>query len=774
MDDAGRITIVYRDVPLLIITPRDWIVQHVDRVTQHHWIAWDIFREHHITRYSVTGVVALEDRRWHLIDDRAREIASLSIVQLSPHHLQLTMRAHDSEVNRLGFHWWGPMHEVLFGFGEYTDGPARHGTWSTWTEEGPVGLGPLSPYLRWTGHVPLPRGHRTTYAPLPRWLSSLNYGGWSTNTERIDWAVRGARRTMRVWSRKLVLHVVAGDNLKEVIGRQQAALGHIPDPPIWVFGPWIDAVRGDAEVRRVAHTLRAEHIPASAIWIEDWMGSWEDRRRFWMRPLSHDISRTLYPDLKALIDDLHQDDFKVLGYLCPEIAEDTALYQEADRAGHLVRDQHGAPVDIRILGHHHGQLDLTREETRAWVKRRIMGPLADVGFDGWMADFGEYLPVTAVLHDHSTGWDTHNRYPELWQSVNREFWEERKPNGDYTFFVRSANLNTPRLAPVLWGGDSDTDWDPADGLASVVPQVLSAGLSGFALWSTDIAGYMTFGLTRPSTKELYIRWMELGALLPVMRTHHGTARPRNWRWDRDGETRGLFARYTRLHVALVPYWFHLTQVARRTGVPLVRPLYLEYPDQRYIRQNHQFLLGTDLLVSPVLKPHKRQWRVILPPGRWLHWWTGRWYLGPGTARVPAPLGDVPLFLREGAALPLAEGAPTQNGVAPGFLENLTSTRDRDAVTRYVTVLLAGRGMSECTLHLPGGILLGRPSTGSWVADAGASPEPAESDHAPLLHRPGEMVGLQPATRYLLGHWIWEWHGQSPLHLTVRRIPMEAS
>ncbi|MCY0879885.1 MAG: glycoside hydrolase [Firmicutes bacterium] len=770
LDDLGRVSVTYRSTTLLTITPHDWIVEHVRRVTHRRWIAWDFFREHQVTRRVVTRVIALGEGRWYLVDDRGREIAALTVVQLSPTHLELSLLARESEVNRMGFHWWGPIHEVLWGFGEYTDGPAKAaGRWSTWTEEGPVGLGPFSPLFRWTGRVPLPRGHQATYAPVPRWLSSLNYGGWSPNYERIDWAIRGARRTVRAWTRKFVLHLVAGETLKEVIERQHAALGPMPDVPLWVFGPWIDAVRGEAEVRRVVRTLRQKDIPASAIWIEDWMGSWEDDRRFWMRPLSHEIHRGLYPHLEDLMDELHQQNFKVLGYLCPEIAVDTPLYREAEREGHLVRDGAGQPVDIAILGHHHGQLDLTRPETRAWVKERIMAPLARAGFDGWMADFGEYLPVTAVLHDKTTGWVTHNRYPELWQAVNREFWEEARPNKDYVFFVRSAHLRSPQLAPVLWGGDSDTDWDRADGLPTVVPQALSAGLSGFPLWSTDIAGYMTLGLTRPSTKELYLRWTELGALLPVMRTHHGTARPRNWRWDRDDETTRLFARYARLHVLLLPYWHHLLQIAHRTGLPLVRPVYLEYPDLRYARENREYLLGPDLLVAPVLKPRRRQWRVLLPPGRWLHWWSQEWYNGPQTVVVPAPLGRLPLFLREGAALPVAEGCPAANGIAPGFLSSLTTPADHDAAARYLTVVIAGALRSECQLRLIGGTLVGRPSSVTW-ARAVRRPPPAEIDHAPLLGRPGETAELKPYTRGPLGAALWEWHGAHPLTLTVRQVP----
>lgn len=773
VEPTGRIRIVYRDSTLFLVDPSDWIIERVQKVTHQRWIAWDHFSEHGIERFRVHSVVQLADNTCHLVDDQHRALVEVRFVQALPDELTVSAYARFPEVNRLGFSWWGPASEAIFGFGEYGNGPLRHAAqWSTWVEEGPVGLGPLSRWLRWTGRVPLPRGYYSTYAAIPSWLSSLGYGAWITNSDRIDWAIRGARRRMRIWNRQFDLHIVSAPNLSEVIKRRTKALGGPPMPPAWVFFPWIDSVRGQNNAQAVAARLRDESIPASALWIEDWMGSWEDERRFWMRPLRHQVDATLYPDIRSLANQLHAQGFKLLGYFCPEIAHETPLYDEAWEQGHLVCDAHGNPVDVAILGNHHGEPDLTQPTTRQWIQERWFAPLEDLGFDGWMADFGEYLPVEATLADGTNGYESHNRYPLLWQSLHQEFWERVRPDGDYTFFVRSATLGSAHVAPVMWGGDSDTDWDAADGLATVVPQALSAGLLGHAVWGTDIAGYMTFGLTRPATKELYFRWTQVAALLPIMRTHHGTARPRNWHWQRDQHTIQHFARYARLHALLFPYFYTLAAQAHDTGLPIVRPLFLEFQDARYYAVNDVFMLGDRLLVAPVVNPGRRVRMVPFPPGVWTDWWTGFSVRGPTTMRIPATLEHIPLFVREGSLLPLQEGPLNDRGQSRGFMHTPVGDPCFTDLCTHVTILSCGMPpKTGAVVAFPNGRLqvtvCDRPLTGSSSTEP--APPPQTLDHAPLLNMSGmRFVVLPGRERQVAGlHWVWD--GQHPLWVTLRQL-----
>lgn len=752
------------------IHPRDWIIECVARVETHRFIAWTQFRERGRRRLRVTHGVRLGNETIHLLDEHERVLATVRVSRDQFGRWTITARARNPEVNRLGTVWWGPANEVLYGFGEYGNGPRRPpGRWSTWAEEGPVGLGPYSRYLRWTGRVPLPHGHNSTYAPIPTWLSTELYAGWIEDYHRIDWALRGSRRAFRVWSGQWQLHVIGGRDLPDVLARRARIWGPTPPVPAWAFFPWLDAVRGADEVKRIVRLARQMGIPSTAIWVEDWMGSWENRRRFWMRPLSHRVDSRLYPNLKELSADLHQHGFKFLGYFCPEIAAGTDRYTEALAEGHLIRDDQARPVDVVILGHHHGEPDLTRPATREWIKNTWFAPLQALGFDGWMADFGEYLPIESQLADGSTGYDTHNRYPLLWQTLHREFWEQAAPN-DSVFFVRSASLGSSTVAPVMWGGDSDTDWDAADGLASVVPAALSSGLIGHPVWGTDIAGYMTFGLTRPSSKELYMRWTELASLLPIMRTHHGTARPRNWHWWRDRDTQEHFARYARLHALLFPYFWTLAQDSRRTGMPMVRPVFLHYPLAEFRFLNSAFLLGPDLYCAPVVRPKKTSALVQLPPGIWLHWWSGQRYRGPQVVRIPAPPGQLPLFVRDSAALPLLEGGIDESLRTPGYLVSLAEAEQLTQAENHLTLLLLGDGPQTFAYQL----LKGRLSSvraPHMPSSLGSRPvaAPYDTEHAPLLQAEGIYLSLTPGISVAAAGRIWTYSGPHPLALIIRHI-----
>ncbi len=747
---------------LFALCPEAFSVEAVGAVSVGRFFAWDTFSER---RRRVAKTDRLERRaggedkvQADYVSRNGRGRLELAARRVDDAHFIIDLSASEpAAANRVGLELRGPM-AGLYGFGEYGIGPAhRRGRIVTWAEEGPVGLGAWSRWLRWTGRVPLPRGPYSTYAPAPLWLSSRGHGGWLENSERVEWLVDGDRLHARVWSRHVRLHIVGGRDLKGVLVRQRLCLGRPPAVPAWTFGPWIDAVRGEEEVRRRARLLREAGIPASALWVEDWMGSREDGRRFVMRPLAHETDTRLYPDLPGLARDLHTNGFKLLGYFCPEVAEGTRLYREALDGGHLVADTEGKPVVVEILKNRHGQWDLTREDTRAFVHQRLFAPALADGFDGWMADFGEHLPPSAVLSDGTDGMASHNRYPGLWHATNRSFFDAARPDGDSTFFVRSSSLASPALAPVFWGGDNDTDWDAADGLQTVVAQAISAGLIGHALFATEIAGYMTFGLTKPASRELFWRWTELGALLPVMRTHHGTARPRNWNFERDPETLAHFRRYARLHVLLYPYLASLAREASETGVPPVRPLALEYGDNIPNDVSQEYLLGPDVLVAPVVTPGATTRQLFAPPGRWRHWWTSETVFGPGPVRVPAPVGDLPLFVREGAVLPLAEGSREEASggewVPRGFVDTLAaeSPGDVGADRERLTLWTPGRPAGITTILLGGGGRLTAAGAEGPAEGASVRVQPARhSEHGPAIGRSGTGVRVEPGRVVVLG------------------------
>ena len=246
------------------------------------------------------------------------------------------------------------------------------------------------------------------------------------------------------------------------------------------------------------------------------------------------------------------------------------------------------------------------------------------------------------------------------------------------FFVRSGSTGTQALAPVLWLGDQSTSFDRLDGLPSVVPAALNVGLSGIPFVACDVAGYKSF-TCRPSDRELFLRWAQVGAVLPVMRTHHGTHRA-SWAFDRDAETLDGYRRWARLHTALFPHLARYAADAARRGHPIVRHLFLLAPrDERAGRVDDQLAVGAELIAAPVLERGAESRAVYLPRGGWVDLWSGALHRGPVDLEVDAPLDRLPLFLAAGTALATLDGYCDTLDAAP--VEGLATLADSDASLR---------------------------------------------------------------------------------------------
>ena len=241
------------------------------------------------------------------------------------------------------------------------------------------------------------------------------------------------------------------------------------------------------------------------------------------------------------------------------------------------------------------------------------------------------------------------------------------------FFVRSAYLGSQPLVSVIWAGDQQTDFTAGDGLKSVIPMGIGLGVTGFPYYGHDIAGYMS-QLTQPTTRELFYRWVSLGALSPVMRTHHGKSAAENWNWETDAETTAHFARWADLHIRLYPYLYGLAAQAADSGLPMMRALALEYPDWDLAWSiRDQFLLGDRILVAPVVEAGATSRTVDLPEGSWYPLLGGdSQTIGAGgdAITVDAPVEECPAFVPAGTVLVLL----------PEGVDTLTSADATDVVT----------------------------------------------------------------------------------------------
>jgi alpha-glucosidase len=444
-------------------------------------------------------------------------------------------------------------------------------------------------------------------------------------------------------------------------------------PPDWAFAAWADAVRGPERVRAVAEGLRAAGAAASVIWSEDWRGGESGGTGYHPIP-EWDVDPTLYPDASGLDAELEAAGFKWLAYFAPSLVEGTRAWDEG--LEYAIRNGKGEPYTY--LGPSLKTTtapDLTDPADVDWALEKMRACL-DIGFDGWMADYGEWLPTDAVLANGHAETE-HSAWPLLWQELSAEAVE----GYDTVVFGRSGWSGVAAITPVHWPGDQRTSFDADDGLPSVIPMMLGASVAGIPLNGSDIAGYQSFG-NAPSDKELWMRWAALGAFSPIMRTHHGAFSDDDWQFDSDEETLATFASLSRVHVGLFPYLRGLAEAAAQRGTPLLRPLFFHYPNESWGRID-AMLLGPSLLVAPVQEAGALSREVKLPSGtQWYDWWTGA---PVESGNFDAPLGTIPVFAPAGAVIPLFPNPP--DSLVPGPLEGIRTLAEAD--TERTIVVFAG-------------------------------------------------------------------------------------
>lgn len=585
--------------------------------------------------------------------------------------VKLRYEAVDGAMNRLSLGFRCEEADRFLGFGAQADGVDHRGhTVAIWTSEPGIGKRmeddayPDVWFLEGTRHA-------SSYG-LPTWVSNRGYLGVVEAPERTVFEVCSARAdTFRVeaWGNALTLWVFAGEPATALERATGQVLGRPMRPPPMAFAPWNDAVKGPDEVRRVAKLLRDRRIPSSALWTEDFRGG-EQAPTGYRLVEDWDVDRELYPEPEAMAAELADAGFAWHAYFNTFLVEDTPVFDAAAAGNHFVKAPDGGTYLFEgVTFKPTGLADLSRPETRDFVKGYLRDAL-DVGFTGWMADYGEWLPADAVLASGEPAARAHNLYPVEWAKLNAEVMAERASDGvQRVYFVRAGFLGSNALAPVVWAGDQRTSFQADDGLPTVVPMGLNLGLAGVSTYGHDIAGYQS-GTNPGSTKELFFRWTALGAVSPVMRTHHGIRPEVNWAFDKDEETLAHWARWARFHVQLFPWLDGHSAVAERTGIPLMRSLVLGFPrDARAWGISDEYELGAGLLVAPVVTEGATARRVYLPEGEWVALSTGERFTGPRELDVLAPMTEVPLFLRAGTCVPrLPERVETLLPAAPPVVD----------------------------------------------------------------------------------------------------------
>lgn len=591
---------------------------------------------------------------------QVREQITLDFGQAAVHlkqekaRIKLTISV-SGEYNRLWLNLPAAREEAVFGCGEQFSALNLRGRKvPIWCQEQGIGRGrDLITILAQLTHGAGGAWH-TTYFPQPTFVTTANKYCHVDGSAYMEFDfTRKNRHQLYCWEIPRAIYLGQADNPPQLLNDLTSLLGRQPPLPEWANnGAWLGIQGGREKVQKKLAAFQEAGGKAAAIWCQDWQGI---RMTSFGKQLMWDWKedRQLYPALSQWTEELKAKGIRFLGYINTFLALEGELYREASAKGYTVKHPQGGEYHIQITDFPAALLDLSNPEACTWIKGIIKRNLVGAGLSGWMADFGEYLPVDAVLHSGESGETFHNKYPVVWAKINQEAVAEVQRTEDMLFFCRAGYAGTSAYAPLIWAGDQLVNWSLADGLASVIPAGLSLGLSGVGHHCSDIGGYTTVGWIKRS-KELFLRWAELAAFSPVMRTHEGNRPEVNHQFDSDRETLEHFARMSRIHAALKPYIRKAMEEYQEVGLPLMRHLWLHYSDDPSLHDlKYQYLLGRDLLVAPVYRKGANRVKVYLPRDQWLHLWTGKEYK-PGWHTVAAPLGCPAVFRRKAGTELLAD------------------------------------------------------------------------------------------------------------------------
>jgi alpha-glucosidase len=492
----------------------------------------------------------------------------------------------------------------------------------------------------------LKRDYYGSYYVQPTFISSKCYYIHVQTDSYMEFDFRQENKTiLTIWGESKEIIFGKENNFEELFSNMTTLLGRQVNLPSWVYNGIILGIQGgiDTVFDKVDLALKAG-VKVSGVWCQDWEGvriTSFGKQLMW----NWKADEGLYPNLKENINKLNKKGIKFLGYINPFLAIEGDLYKEASMLSYIIKDKDGKDYMVKITTFPAAMIDLTNPKARSWIKDVIKKNMIDIGLSGWMADFGEYLPVDCVLYSGEEPKELHNPWPVLWAKVNREAIEESGKLGEVMFFTRAGYTGTSKYSTLMWTGDQHVDFSIDDGFASVIPAMLSMSCSGYGISHSDIGGYTTlFGMKR--SKELFKRWAEVSCFTPVMRNHEGNRPDDNWQFDSDIETLDFYKWTSLVYTTISPYMRDLVDINSKKGVPVIRPLFMRYPEEEECHKiKYEFMLGFDMVVCPVIKEGATKITVYLPNDEFIHAFTGAKY-GGGHHEIDAPVGNIPVFYRK--------------------------------------------------------------------------------------------------------------------------------
>ena len=539
--------------------------------------------------------------------------------------------------------------EQVYGFGEKTGRLNKRG----------MGLGGYH-YTMWNSDT---YGYDSSvdpiYVSVPFYLvlrEGRAYGIFLDNTHRSSFDIGRESHSRLIFGAaggELDYYFIQGPHPKQVVERYTALTGRMPLPPRWALGyhqsRW--SYYPEARVRLLADTFRSKRVPADTLWLDiDYLDGF--------KPFAW--NREYFPEPAKMIGDLRAQGFHVVAIVDPHPKKEPGYrpYDEGLAGDHFVKNPDGSvfegpvwPANAKKNPGNSVFPDFTRAATRAWWGG-LHKELLDQGVAGIWNDMNEpavWLAPTNTMpldvqHDNDGAAtdqrEIHNVYGMLHSRSTFEGLTRLRPDSRPFVLTRASFAGGQRYAAV-WPGDNTADWSS---LRQSLPMLMGMGLSGFSFVGTDIGGFAGY----PSP-ELFTRWLQAAVFAPFMRAHTEQATPDQEPWSFGVRYEAINKRTIELRYELLPHIYNVMEEASRTGLPALRPLFLEFPnDAQTWSCDDQYFFGADLLVAPVLTEASTEHDVYLPAGTWFDYWSGASQQGGRSIRIPVSRETLPIYVRAGA------------------------------------------------------------------------------------------------------------------------------
>lgn len=471
------------------------------------------------------------------------------------------------------------------------------------------------------------------YKNIPFYITNKGYGVFVNQPDLVSFEVASEKVKKVQFSvpgESLEYFIIDGPDPKGVLDKYTNLTGKPALPPAWTFGLWLSTsftTQYDEDtVNSFVDGMLERDIPLQVFHFDC----------FWMKGLNwtdFQWDEEVFPDPEGMLKRLKEKGLKICVWINPYIAQRSRLFEEGREKGYLVKKENGDVWQWNLWQPGMALVDFTNPDACEWYAGYLR-ELTDMGVDSFKTDFGERIPTDVVYFDGSDPHKMHNYYTQLYNQVVFNVLVEKFGKNEAAVFARSATVGGQQF-PVHWGGDCYADYES---MAESLRGGLSLGLGGFGFWSHDIGGFEN---TAPA--HVFKRWLAFGLLSSHSRLHGSSSYRVPWSYDEEAVDVTRF--FTKLKSRLMPYLFHTAVQASEQGVPSMRAMFLEFPDDPAVEMlDRQYMLGDSLLVAPVFS-EKGDVKYYLPQGRWTHLLTGDTVEGGSWRKETYDFLGLPLFVR---------------------------------------------------------------------------------------------------------------------------------